>query len=168
MAMDELLQFTPWRDDQITIFGKTHPVPRRTALFGDPGASYSYSRIQMDPIPWTPLLEELRDRVASAAASRFNAVLINLYRDGSDSNGWHADDEPELGPEPTIASISLGGTRVMQFKRRDNGQRFELDLRDASLLVMRGDAQRDWLHCIPKRRGVTTARVNLTFRFVAP
>ena len=166
-ALNELREHANWRDDLITIFGKTHLVPRRTALYGDPGTSYSYSRIHMEALPWTPLLESLRERVATAAGSRFNTVLLNLYRDGSDSNGWHADDEPELGPEPVIASVSLGATRTMQFKRRDNGQRFSLDLRGGSLLVMSGDSQRDWLHCIPKRQRFTAPRINLTYRFVA-
>ena len=167
-AMSVLTHDTPWRDDTITLFGKTHLVPRRTALYGDSDATYTYSRIRMTPLPWTPMLNALRADVAAAAQQPFNAVLLNLYRDGRDSNGWHADDEPELGPDPVIASMSLGATRVMQFKRRDGNERFALDLPSGSLLIMRGDSQRDWLHCIPKRRGVTEPRINLTFRFIAP
>ena len=166
-AMSLLASDTPWRDDTITLFGKTHLVPRRTAWYGDDNATYTYSRIHMTPLPWTPFLDALRTEVAVVAQHPFNAVLLNLYRDGRDSNGWHADNEPELGPDPVIASISLGVTRVMQFKRRDQGERFELDLPSGSLLIMRGDSQRDWLHCVPKRRGVTEPRINLTFRFIA-
>jgi alkylated DNA repair dioxygenase AlkB len=164
----ELVATAPWRDDVITLFGRTYPVPRRTAWFGDPGAVYAYSRIVHDPTPWTPTLATLREAVAAEAGGPFNSVLVNWYRDGQDSNGWHADDEPELGPEPLIASLSLGATRVMQFRHRETARRFDVTLHDGDLLVMWGDAQSAWVHAIAKSRRVQAGRINLTFRWVHP
>ena len=121
----------------------------------------------MEPLAWTPSLAALRRRVEDAASASFNSVLVNWYRDGHDSNGWHADDEPELGHEPVIASLSLGATRFMSFKRRDGHARYRLPLTDGDLLVMRGDSQSAWLHAITKSVRVTDGRLNLTFRRVA-
>lgn len=162
--LERLETETPWRDDDITLFGKTFPIPRRTALYGDPGTSYTYSRIHMEPLAWTPLLIEIKQRVEALADHRFNAVLVNLYRNGQDSNGWHADNEKELGTQPVIASVSLGASRTMRFKERTGTSRYSIELTSGSLLVMRGDAQSRWLHCIPKQTRVTTSRINLTFR----
>ena len=163
-----LTEHTLWRDDTITLFGKTYPVPRRTALVGDPGAMYSYSNIHMQPTNWTPLLRSIKVQVEAVTEHCFNVVLLNLYRDGNDSNGWHADNEPELGPQPVIASLSLGATRSMRFKRRDGQAKWAVDLQPGSLLVMSGDSQSEWVHCIPKQRRISDPRLNLTFRFVSP
>jgi alkylated DNA repair dioxygenase AlkB len=165
--MNSLMATTPWRDDVITLFGRTHRVPRRTALFGDPGARYTYSRIVMDPVAWPADVQELRERIESLTRARFNAVLVNLYRDGRDSNGWHADDEIELGDHPVIASVSLGASRTMKFRRRDGAARWSLDLEAGSLLVMTGDSQSAWFHSIPKQLRITAPRINLTFRQIA-
>jgi alkylated DNA repair dioxygenase AlkB len=165
---DELLASVPWRDDRIAIFGRTYDVPRRTAWFGDPGAVYAYSRIVHEPEPWTPVLSSLRDRVSAVADAPFNSVLINWYRDGRDSNGWHADNEPELGAEPVIASLSLGATRTMRFRHVRTRNTFGLPLSDGDLLLMWGDAQVVWQHTIAKATKVTSGRVNLTFRYVLP
>ena len=162
----DLTADTPWRDDKITLFGKTYAVPRRTALYGDPGATYAYSNIHLEPQNWTTLLRKIRIRVEECTDQRFNAVLLNLYRDGNDSNGWHADNELELGAQPVIASLSLGATRSMQFKRRDGLAKWSLDLHEGSLLLMSGDSQSEWLHCIPKQRRIVQPRLNLTFRQV--
>jgi alkylated DNA repair dioxygenase AlkB len=166
-AWGEIETTTPWREDTVTLFGRTHPVPRLTALYGDPGAHYSYSRLRLDPLPWTPLLTAWRDRVREASSASYNSVLLNFYRDGRDSNGWHADDEAELGPEPVIASLSLGVTRTMAFRRRDETtMRWKVDLADGDLLVMWGNSQRDWLHSVPKSTRVRGPRINLTFRWI--
>lgn len=166
-AYEEILRETPWRHDDITIFGRTYPQPRLTALYGDEGAVYTYSRIRMEPREWTPRLDEWRRRLEGVAGATFNSVLVNLYRDGRDSNGWHADDEPELGDAPVNASLSLGSTRTMRFRRRDDTSvRFALELAAGDLLVMRGRSQVDWLHCIPKTARIVPPRVNLTFRLV--
>lgn len=165
--MDSLVTTTPWRDDVITLFGRTHLVPRRTALFGDPGARYTYSRIVMDPLPWPDNVLEIRQQIEAIADASFNAVLVNLYRNGRDSNGWHSDDEAELGQNPVIASVSLGAPRTMKFKRRDGSARWSVVLEPGSLLVMRGDSQSSWLHTVPKEVRVREPRVNLTFRYIA-
>lgn len=149
------------------MFGRTVPAPRLEAWYGDPGAAYTYSGLAHEPLPWTAELQDLRERVESATATTFNSVLANLYRSGADSNGWHADDEPELGEQPVIASLSLGATRRFLLRHRASGERVELMLEAGSLLVMRGATQQCWQHCVPKQRTVQAPRINLTFRRVA-
>lgn len=159
---------TPWRQDEIRIFGKTYPQPRLTALYGNNGNTYSYSGITMEPEPFTPDLRSLKSRVEDYSGHVFTTCLLNLYRDGSDSNGWHADDEKELGPHPVIASVSLGGTRTFHLKhRKDTTLRYRMQLAHGSLLVMGGPMQHHWLHQIPKTRQQVTPRINLTFRKIS-
>ena len=163
----ELRNEIKWRSDEIRMFGRTIPIPRLNAWYGDEGCSYSYSGIKLDPLPWTETLKNLRNRVAEAAEESFNSALLNLYRDGSDSNGWHADDEPELGEQPVIASLSLGATRLFKMKRRDGLEKISLELANGDLLIMNGDTQSFWLHQIPKVAREIEERINLTFRKVA-
>jgi alkylated DNA repair dioxygenase AlkB len=152
------------------MFGREVTAPRLTAWFGDPHASYVYSGVRHDPVPWTPTLADLRARVERATEHAFNSVLLNFYRDGEDSVSWHSDDEPELGAQPVIASLSLGATRVFQLKhkRRADLARVDIELSHGSLLLMSGNCQSHWKHQIPKRRGRTRPgpRINLTFRRV--
>ena len=141
------------------------PIPRLSAWYGDPGASYTYSGIAMSPIPWTPLLLQIRNRLIEATQSNFNSLLANLYRDGQDSVGWHADDEIELGDSPTIASLSFGESRKFKMKQKQNKEeKFSLDLNDGDLLIMKGDTQKNWLHEIPSSAKKMGPRINLTFR----
>jgi alkylated DNA repair dioxygenase AlkB len=166
----EILATTEWRQDFMSLFGRVQPLPRLTAWYGDPGKRYTYSGIVNEPMPWTPVLEDVRNAVEVACGAQFNGVLLNLYRDGSDGMGWHADDEPEFGENPVIASVSFGATRRFRFKgkhRKDlNGA---VDLTHGSLLIMRGETQTNWLHQIPKTERPVDRRVNLTFRrVVAP
>lgn len=160
---------TPWRSEQIRIAGRLIPVPRLTAWYGDPGATYVYSGLRNEPRPWTPLLLELRDAVSRAAGSAFDSVLINRYRDGRDSMGWHADDEPELGPDPVIASLSLGAPRRFVLRHaKKKGRSMAFVLGDGALLVMAGATQHHYRHAVPKEREAGE-RINLTFRrIVAP
>ncbi len=139
-------------------------MPRLTCWMGD--AAYSYSGLVNPPAPWHPLVRAIRDRAEGLAGGPFNGVLLNLYRDGADSMGWHADDERELGPAPVIASVSLGAVRRMRFKPKKGrvGETLSLDLPGGSVLVMRGGTQADWLHEIPRTKRPTSPRVNLTFR----
>lgn len=155
-----------WRQESITLFGKTHLQPRLICWMGDPGCRYRYSGTLWDPQPWHPLVAALRDRIEALSGARFNSVLLNLYRDGRDGMGFHADDEPELGPRPIIASLSLGAERVMHFRHRHDrdAPTFRLPLAGGSLLLMRGDTQANWKHAIPKRGRPTGPRINLTFR----
>lgn len=160
-----VLHHLPWRTDDIVLFGKRHPIPRLHQWFADPSLTYTWSRLKMEPQAWTPLLDELRDVVSEACGVRFNSVLANLYRDGSDAMGWHADDEPELGPEPVIASLSLGATRDFQLKHRTLDLPTQtLALTHGSLLVMAGTTQACTKHALPRRKRCSEPRINLTFR----
>jgi alkylated DNA repair dioxygenase AlkB len=156
---------TQWQHDDITVFGKTYKQPRLTALFGDTNQPYSYSNITMYPKGFTPILNEIKEKVEDFSNEEFNTLLINLYRDGNDSNGWHADNEKELGINPVIASISLGEERPFHFKHRTlKTERHKIDLKHGSLLLMKGEMQHFWLHQISKTKRKIQPRINLTFR----
>jgi alkylated DNA repair dioxygenase AlkB len=147
------------------MFGRSIPQPRLTDFRADPGVSYRYSGLTLEARPWTDDLAGLRRFAEDMAGQRFNSVLCNLYRDGRDYMGWHADNEPELGPNPVIASLSFGARRRFTLKPRSGQEeRVEFELECGSLLVMRGDTQRHWLHQLPRAARVREARINLTFR----
>lgn len=163
----ELTQQTPWTQPQVRLYGRAHPVPRLVAWYGEPEATYRYSGLTHRPLPWTALLAEIRARVEAAAGTAFNGVLLNLYRDGQDAMGWHSDDEPELGPNPLVASLSLGAARRFDLRRKGS-QRIEhsLVLEHGSLLVMAGATQHHWQHQVARTRKVAAPRLNLTFRLI--
>jgi alkylated DNA repair dioxygenase AlkB len=163
-----LLNEISWRQDQIRIFDRFIPLPRLTAWYGNPGQVYAYSGIQMDPLPWTPTLLDIKSRIEALAEVEFNSVLLNLYRCGRDSVAWHSDDEPELGQNPLIGSVSFGATRRFSFKHKfDKPQKpIQLDLTHGSFLLMRGTTQHYWLHQIPKTKKPISERINLTFRVI--
>lgn len=163
---DALRQGLCWRQQAIRLFGRSCPQPRLSAWYGDDGASYRYSGLLLQPLPWPPALLAVRQQLETGLATSFNSVLANLYRDGRDSMGWHSDDEPELGPEPIIASLSLGATRRFQLRHKRQAERYSLDLIDGSLLVMAGETQRYWRHQVPKTRHPVGERINLTFRMI--
>lgn len=161
-----LARDVPWQEQAITLFGRRILQPRLTAFFGDPCAVYTYSGLTMTPLAWTAPLSDIRVRVERFANVPFNAVLLNYYRDGRDSMGMHADDEPELGKDPLIASLSLGATRrFVLLPRKGKDGAVELQLSHGSLLVMAGTTQHHYRHGLPKQRGAG-ARINLTFRRV--
>lgn len=156
-----------WREEEIIIFGERKRVPRLVAWHGDPGVAYTYSGAHHEPEPWTAPLAGLRARIESLSGQNFNAVLLNLYRSGADGMGWHADDEPELGVNPVIASVSLGATRRFRLRhRRRKELTRDLDLAHGSLLLMAGTTQHHWLHALPKTARAVGERINLTFRRV--
>ncbi len=155
-----------WAQESMPMFGRRIPFPRLTAWYGDPGASYTYSGLENVALAWTPLLRALRDRVATATGARYNSVLLNRYRGGSDGMGWHADDEPELGSEPVIASLNLGAARTFELRHRTDRERVALPVEPGSLLVMAGVTQRHWVHRVPKDARAAGERINLTFRLV--
>ncbi|UYZ58528.1 alpha-ketoglutarate-dependent dioxygenase AlkB family protein [Hymenobacter latericus] len=164
----ELTDGIAWRQEPIRLFGREVLQPRLIAWHGDAGAAYRYSGLQLQPAALTPTLHALRLRLQQATGATYNSVLLNLYRHGQDSMGWHADDEPELGPAPVIASLSLGATRRFRFRRRPNAS-FEaapvsLDLPHGSLLLMQGPTQHNWQHALPKTARPVGPRINLTFR----
>ena len=156
-----------WQQDDIKIFGKIYPQPRLTALYANNNKSYSYSNIKMQPITFTPTLFDIKSKIEKRLNSQFTSCLLNLYRNGQDSNGWHADNEKELGLNPVIASLSLGAERVFHMKHRnDKKEKLKINLTNGSLLVMRGKTQHHWLHQIPKTRKKVEERINLTFRII--
>ncbi len=164
-----------WQQEQITLYGKTHNLPRKTAWYGDVNKSYKYSGIEVKSKPWTPSLIEIKERIESEFNFKFNSVLLNKYRDGNDHVSWHSDDEPELGLNPVIASVSLGGERVFKLKHKSHKEykanniqknlyNIDVGLNHGSLLIMQGDTQVNWIHNIPKTTKAVAPRINLTFR----
>lgn len=164
--LHELIDETAWRQEEITIYGKTHLQPRLTAWYGSKESSYRYSGITMEPRPWSQTLFSLKARIESLVGQDFNSLLLNYYRDHRDSMGMHSDDEPELGKQPVIASLSLGEARtlVLRHKYRKDLDTIKLPLLSGSLLVMKGSTQSYWKHGITKQKHTCGPRVNLTFR----
>lgn len=164
---NHLMEKGKWQQDKITVFGKEYDQPRLTALYAEDGLTYSYSGIKMLSHPFDQELQHLKNRLLHEHGHRFNAVLLNRYRSGSDSNGWHSDDEPELGKNPCIASISLGQDRVFQMRhKRFKEARFKFVLESGSLLIMHGATQHHWQHQLPKTKRPIDERINLTFRYL--
>jgi alkylated DNA repair dioxygenase AlkB len=155
----------PWQQHRLVLFGREVAAPRLSCWIGDPDAVYTYSRTRFEPLPWTPTVAALRDDLAARLGLRFNSVLANLYRDGRDAMGWHSDDEPELGPDPVIASLSFGAERTFRLRSRATRETaLSLDLAHGCLLVMAGATQRLYQHALPRRARVAGPRINLTFR----
>jgi len=158
---------TAWQQDQIKVFGKVYDQPRLTALYANNNLTYSYSNITMRPTPFSATLLEIKEKVEQQLKLEFTTCLLNLYRHGQDSNGWHADNEKELGENPIIASVSLGAERMFHMKHRtDKSQKIKINLTHGSLLVMSGSTQHYWLHQIPKTQKHVEERINLTFRIL--
>ena len=163
----ELRAAIPWEVHRIRLFGREVDSPRLSCWIGDPDATYRYSGVRFEPRPWSAALSGLRDRLARELGTSFNSVLANLYRDGRDAMGWHSDDEPELGPAPVIASVSLGATRRFVLKhRREPDRKLALELPSGSLLVMAGATQRNYRHALPRTARPVGGRINLTFRSI--
>lgn len=165
----QLLAATPWQQPLLQLYGRQVRVPRLLAWYGDAEASYRYSGLTHRPLPWTPLLAQIRAQVAAAVGQPLNGVLLNYYRDGQDSMGWHSDDEAELGANPLVASLSLGGSRRFDLRRKGHSRiEHSLLLNHGSLLVMRGSTQHYWQHQVAKTRSSCAPRLNLTFRMIRP
>jgi len=164
---EKLKNNVPWQQDHITVFGKTHLQPRLTALFGNEGKPYSYSNIVMNPHAWNPLLMFIKNEIEEIVGTNFTTVLLNYYRDGKDSNGWHADNERELGRNPIIASVSFGAERSFHLQHNTlKEQKLKINLEHGSLLIMEGTTQHFWKHQIPKTTQPIGPRINLTFRII--
>jgi alkylated DNA repair dioxygenase AlkB len=166
IVLRRLIDKVPWRAESIVVCGRTYPQPRLIAWYGDAGKNYTYSGIELTPLPWTETLLDIRSRVQAVTRTDFNSVLLNYYRDHRDSMGLHSDDEPELGERPILASLSLGEERtfILKHKRAKALKPVRLKLASGSLLLMRGDTQRYWKHGIDKETRSCGPRVNLTFR----
>lgn len=163
-----LLNETNWKQEDITVYGKTHLTPRLTAWYGDPATDYTFSGTKWQPFPWNADLLYIKEMVEEATGARFNSVLLNLYRHGGDGVGWHRDNEQEFGRNPIIASVSFGETRSFQVRHkfRKELKKIEIPLTHGSLLLMAGPMQHYWEHQIPKTTKVVSPRINLTFRLV--
>jgi alkylated DNA repair dioxygenase AlkB len=157
---EQLKTETTWRQER----GRFGPFPRLTAWYADAGLSYTYSGVTHQAIEWTSLLERIRRDCESVAKSAFNSLLLNYYRTGQDSMGYHADDEKELGVNPVIASVSFGATRTFHLKHKKSRERLTFELSHGSLLIMGGTCQHHWIHCVPKTKAEVGERINLTFR----
>ena len=167
LLLEQLQHNIKWEQKKIKIFGKELDQPRLTAFYGDSALPYTYSNLTWYALPWTPLLAEIKKEVEHFCDTHFTSVLLNLYRAGGDSMGWHSDDEPELGENPIIASVSFGAARKFSFRHRKEKQRkFDLELTHGSLLLMKGATQANWQHQLPKTKKVEAPRVNLTFRII--
>ena len=158
---------TPWQQDTITVYGKNHLQPRLTALYGNEGKPYKYSNIIMNPHPWNSTLMYIKDLVEENANHSFTTVLLNLYRNERDSNGWHSDNEKELGRNPIIASVSLGEERTFQLKHNTIKEvKQNILLKHGSLILMKEGSQVHYKHQIPKATSSKKPRINLTFRTI--
>ncbi len=157
-----LLDEVDWRQEMVTVMGRRLSAPRLIAWYGR--TEYVYSGVRHAPRAMPPTVEKLKRLAETVASHKFDGVLLNLYRNGADSMGWHSDNEGILGPNPVIASLSLGETRKFQLKHRATKERRDLELGDGSILIMKGETQRFWLHQVPKTRSPKRARINLTFR----
>lgn len=166
--LESLIEQTPWHQPQITLFGKKVHSPRLAAWYGDPEATYVYSGLVNTPLPWTAALTEIKTRIEQHCSEKFNSVLLNLYRDGNDAMGWHADDETALGPAPVIASLSLGTSRrfLLKHKTKKGTPSTIVNLEHGALLIMSGQTQRHWKHSVSRTRRSVSSRVNLTFRYI--
>ncbi|MDP1726150.1 MAG: alpha-ketoglutarate-dependent dioxygenase AlkB [Bacteroidota bacterium] len=160
-----MLNQIAWQQYDIKLFGKSIQQPRLSAWYGETGTRYTYSGLTLNPIPFTKELLTIKNKIEQLAKTTFNSVLLNLYRDGNDSMGWHSDDEKELGQNPIIASLSLGSARLFVFRHKHAKEPLvKLILEPGSLLIMKGTTQRYWQHSLPKTKQVIEPRINLTFR----
>lgn len=161
----KLVNEIQWKQEPIWMFGKKVMQPRLTALYGNPSVAYGYSGIKMQPYPWTDFLLQIKEAIEQAADTDFTHVLLNYYRDGKDSMGWHRDNEAELGKNPVIGSVSFGYPRRFQFRLyHEKSTKKEVLLEHGSFLLMKGETQHFWEHQIPKSKKIQGARINLTFR----
>ena len=165
---DVLLDRLDWQEERIFVYGRWLKVPRLMCWYGDEGASYQYSGVNHQPLPWIESLLSVRHDIESQYNCSFNSVMANLYRNGSDSMGCHADDEKELGNKPLIASLSLGEQRLLKFRHQKSKEVLDVILSHGDLLLMAGEIQHYWKHELPKTKKQKAERINLTFRKIIP
>lgn len=164
ILMAKLMTELDWQQEDIIIAGKSVRVPRLMCWYGEAGTVYRYSGVSHSPLPFTDSLTLIRQKIQNYWPYYFNSVLANLYRNGTDSMGWHADKEKELGVNPAIASLSFGEHRLFKIRHNKTQETLDLELQHGDLLLMSGPLQHHWRHCVPKTRKPKQARINLTFR----
>lgn len=155
-----------WQQPQLRLFGHSIRIPRQQVWMGDSHCRYRYSGVTFEPDPWHPIVKKITSWVNQQLNQRFNCVLLNLYLNGGEHMGWHSDDEPELGPSPDIASLSLGQARRFDLKHKNLQHQLNLTLADGDLLLMQGPCQQYWVHRVPKQAQANSGRLNLTFRYI--
>ena len=165
-AFNQIETENDWEQPEITIFGNTVLEPRLSTWHNELGEGYKYSGVMRRAQPFSEILSDIRNRCAEVTNATFNSVLVNFYRNGQDGLGWHSDNEACNGPEPTIASVSLGATRRFDMRHRKTGETIKIQLESGSLLVMAGKSQHCWVHQVAKTKRVNEPRINLTFRCV--
>lgn len=161
-----LKEKTVWKQESMKMYGREIPFPRLTAWYGDIDRPYSFSGITLFPLPWFEELLEIKARVEDLSKTKYNSVLLNLYRDGNDSISWHSDAEPELGENPIISSINFGAARTFQLRHRLTREQIDFDLGHGTALIMQGELQHFWQHQVPKTKKLVGDRINLTFRTI--
>ena len=160
----QLQREVTWKQEKIKLYGQVHDLPRLTAWYGDPAKTYIYSGITVRSLEWIAPLLEIKRRIEGVSYYSFNSVLLNRYRNGSASVSWHADDEPALGQNPLIGSVSFGEARPFHMKHKSLNEKRKIILEHGSYLLMKGSTQHYWLHQIPKSKRAMGERINLTFR----
>ncbi|MDO6802198.1 alpha-ketoglutarate-dependent dioxygenase AlkB [Wenyingzhuangia sp. 1_MG-2023] len=163
---NNLLETIVWKNDEAVMFGKLIVTPRKVAWYGQELFKYTYSNTTKTAFPWTPALLELKALIEEKTGETFNACLLNLYHSGTEGMGWHSDGETDLKKNGAIASLSFGAERLFAFKHKETKQTISLILERGSLLVMKGNTQKHWLHRLPPTKKINTARINLTFRTI--
>ena len=161
---NELLNKIEWTNEKLVMFGKEITTKRKVAFYGDSLMSYTYSNKTKQALTWTPLLTEIKQLATSYTGSNYNACLLNLYHDGEEGMGWHSDDEKEIIPNSSIASLSFGSERKFAIKHKATNQTHSILLENGSLFEMLGSFQKHWLHSMPKSKKIIAPRINLTFR----
>jgi len=162
--LTKLISKLPWESMVIKMFGRNTKIPRLQCWVGDEGCDYKYSGKKLHRQSWTKDLTMIREKIYEEFKIDFNSVLVNYYRDGRDSMGWHSDDEKELGPNPTIASISFGSERDLVFRNKISKETLSIAQVQGCLILIDGKTQKNWQHSIKKTRKVIGPRINLTFR----
>lgn len=166
-VFDSLMKKINWEQQHIKLFGRSLAMPRLTAWYAEEGVVYTYSNLLNKPQPWIEELLLIKDRIEKATQSQFNSVLLNLYRSGNDSMGWHKDDEKELGKNPIIGSVSFGAERIFKFRHETSKfSGVKVTLSNGSFLLMKGATQHHWYHSVPKTKQDVLPRINLTFRMI--
>lgn len=164
----DLRDHVEWESTELVMFGRRVPEPRQSSWHADDDITYTYSGVTRRPQPWPDSLLQLRHACQQHTGSLFNSALLNHYRNGDDHLGWHSDNELCNGPEPVIASISLGATRRFDMRHVESKETVSVELTHGSLLVMSGLSQQKWVHRVARTTKVGAARINITFRFVDP
>lgn len=166
-CLAQLTKQINWKHEPIKIFGKQIMQPRLTALYGDVDKKYSYSGITMQPLQWTETLMKIKQKIELITGVKFTTALLNFYRHGSDSMGWHRDNEKELGLNPVIGSVSFGAARKFQLRNYANKKQVtNIELTHGSFLLMQGETQHYWEHQLPKTKQAILPRINITFRVI--